>query len=139
MNASKTGTDVFAILAVAQANWPHDPVAGSEAVWTKWSDLLAPYRFEEIRAILDALVRTHSRLPPLAELVAALRAGRIAAAAQGAESPTRTPCTSGRRQFPPVDLATGYVIGRYSAAFAKMNGEGWTVERLVEFMRAVDD
>jgi hypothetical protein len=138
MNASNTGTDVFAILAVAQANWPHDPAAGSEAVWTKWSDLLAPYGFEEIRAILDALVRTHSRLPPLAELVAALRAARLAAAAQGAESVTRMVCTSGHHRFPPVALEAGYVIGPYSAAFAKMNGKGWTVERLVEFMHAVD-
>jgi hypothetical protein len=72
MNASKTDADVFAILAVAQANWPHDPVAGSEAVWTKWRELLAMYSFEEVRATLDALARTHSRLPPLAELLSAL-------------------------------------------------------------------
>ena len=58
MNISGTSTDVFAILAIAQANWPHDPVAGSEAVWRKWSEQLARYCFEEVATALDWL-RAH--------------------------------------------------------------------------------
>ena len=55
MNTDPTSTDVFAILAVAQANWPHDPVAGSEAVWRKWGEPLGRYPFEEVAAALDSL------------------------------------------------------------------------------------
>jgi hypothetical protein len=139
MNASKTDTDIFAILAVAQANWPHDPVAGSEAVWTKWRELLYSYSFEEVRATLDALVRTHSRLPPLAELLTALRAERIATAARGAEPGNRIQPACGHQSYPPVDLEPDYVVGPYSAAFARMNSDGWTLERLLEFIRAGDD
>jgi hypothetical protein len=139
MNASKTGTDVYALLAVAQANWPHDPAAGSEAVWTKWRELLAMFSFEEIRATLDALVRGHSRLPPLAELLSALRAERTATAARGAESVNRIRRGGGHQSHPPVDLEPDFVIGPYSVAFARMNSNGWTHERLVEFIRAGDD
>jgi hypothetical protein len=76
MNTSGTSSDVFAILAVAQANPPHDPVAGSEAVWRKWSEQLGRYCFEEVATALDRLARTHPRVPSLSELLGELRARR---------------------------------------------------------------
>jgi hypothetical protein len=134
MNTSAKSTDVFAILAVAQANWPHDPVAGSEAVWRKWSEQLGRYCFEEVATALDTLVRTHPRVPSLAELLGELGARRGA-------STTRIPSASltshvGHHRWPPVPLAADYVIGPYSLAFAEMNTEGWTTDRLMECIRA---
>jgi Helix-turn-helix domain len=81
MNTGAGGTDVVAIVAVAQANWPHDASAGSEAVWTSWARKLGPYSFDEVRAALDELVTTHTRLPSLAEILQVLTAHRRAVAA----------------------------------------------------------
>lgn len=134
MTPSTVNTDVFAILAVAQANWPHDPVAGSEAVWTKWAELLGPFRFDEVRIALDAMARTHPRLPSVAELLAEIRARREAAARFVAQAGSGL--SGETAPHPPVDLASDYVIGPYSAAFAAMNGDGWTTERLIECVRA---
>jgi hypothetical protein len=139
MNPSKESSDVFAILAVAQANWPHDPVAGSEAVWKKWRELLGSFRFDEVRTALDAMARTHPRLPPLSELQGELRARRLAALAHEAEETGQRQLEGfGQRRYPPVCLDADYVIGPYSAAFSAMNVEGWTTERLIECIRIVD-
>jgi hypothetical protein len=138
MNPGEASTDVFAILAVAQANWPHDPVAGSEAVWTKWRELLGPFRFDEVRAVLDSMARTHPRLPPLSELQSEMQARRVSSAMRAAEeSGRRQPMDRGQRRFPPVCLDADYIIGPYSAAFAAMNTQGWSTERLIECIRAV--
>jgi len=134
MNTSGTSTDVFAVLAVAQANWPHDPVAGSEAVWTKWSEALRRYSVEEITVALDELARTRSRVPSLAELLGELGARRSAASTR--KGGTAAAHQSHHTRWPPVPLAADYVIGAYSLAFAEMNSQGWTVERLVECVRA---
>ena len=133
MNTDPTSTDVFAILAVAQANWPHDPVAGSEAVWRKWGEPLRRYRFEEVAAALDSLARTHQRVPSLAELLEELGARRRASKAHIQSivlPPDRDLCA-----WPPVPLGPDYVIGPYSLAFAKTNPEGWTPQRLVACIR----
>jgi hypothetical protein len=136
VNPDTATTDVFAILAVAQANWPHDPVAGSEAVWTKWGQLLGPFRFEELRATLDSLARTFPRLPPFSVLLREVQARRGATAVRAHSPPARSQLTSFSPQGdPPVSLDSDYVIGPYSAAFAAMNTRGWTVERLVECVR----
>jgi hypothetical protein len=42
------------------------------------------------------------------------------------------------RRYPPVDLDADYVIGPYTAVFAEMNAQGWTPERLIHHIRAVD-
>ena len=132
----RVNTDVFAILAVAQANWPHDPVAGSEAVWTKWAELLGPFRFDEVR---DAL--THWRAPirgsPRSRNSARVTGSREAAARARGRS------GGGRRWIRAAAPSAGlpradYVIGPYSAAFAAMNAHGWSTERLIECFRAVD-
>jgi hypothetical protein len=137
MNTSVTSTDVFAILAVAQANWPHDPVAGSEAVWRKWSEQLERYGFEEVATALDSLVRTHPRVPSLAELLRELGARR---GGTTAHIPSDPPTSDGdQHRWPPVPLDADYVIGPYSAAFAKMNAQGWTRERLIECIQAGAD
>jgi hypothetical protein len=86
MNTSATLTDVFAILAIAQANWPHDPVAGRESVWRKWSEQLGLYCFEQVATVLDTLARTHPRVPSLVELLGELRARRGAATAHVVEA-----------------------------------------------------
>lgn len=138
MNTARTSTDLFAILAVAQANWPHDPVAGSEAVWRKWSGQLVPYSFDEVATALDSLARTHPRVPSLAELLRELGARR---------APTRRHVPSeslssdqDQDRWPPVLLDADYVIGPYSLAFAEMNiAQGWTTERLVECVRVALD
>ena len=80
MNSGPGSTDVVAMVAVAQANWPHDPSAGSEAVWVNWAQKLGPYAFEEVRAALDRLVLTHPRLPSLAQIVDVLKERRGASA-----------------------------------------------------------
>jgi hypothetical protein len=139
VTTSKENTDLFAILAVAQANWPHDPIAGSEAVWTKWSELLRSFRFEEIRAALDSMVRTHARFPSLAEILGELKAQRAAGAARSSAEPPGGQVTSTKPgRYPPVDLDVDYVIGPYTAAFAEMNADEWTTERLINYIRAVD-
>jgi hypothetical protein len=138
MTTNRASTDVFAILAIAQANWPQDPVAGSEAVWTKWSELLGSFCFEEVRAALDSMVRTHARFPSLAEILCELKAQRATGARSAAEPPDRHVPSSEARRYPPVDLGEDYVIGPYTAAFAVMNVQGWTTERLMTFIRAVD-
>jgi hypothetical protein len=139
MTTSRESTDLFAILAVAQANWPRDPIAGSEAVWTKWCELLRSYCFEEVRAALDSMVRTHARFPSLAELLVELKAHRAASAARSVSEPPNGQVMGNERLlYPPVDLDAGYVIGPYTAAFAEMNAEGWTTERLISYIQAVD-
>jgi hypothetical protein len=80
MNTAPGSTDVVATVAVARANWPHDPSSGSEAVWVNWAQKLGPYGFDEVRAALDDLVLTHSRLPSLAEIIRALKEQRRALA-----------------------------------------------------------
>ena len=139
MNTSKRSSDVFALMAVAQANWPHDPVAGSEAVWTKWSDLLRSFPFEEVRAALDSLVRSHPRLPSLAELLGELKGRRATTIACNLAEPVggRVPL-GGAHRSPPIDLDADYVIGPYTAAFAEMNAGGWTTERLIRCIRTVE-
>jgi hypothetical protein len=139
MTTSRESTDLFAILAVAQANWPQDPIAGSEAVWTKWSELLQSFRFEEVRAALDSMVRTHARFPSLAEILGELKTQRTAGAARSSAEPPGGHVTSTKLgRYPPVDLDADYVIGPYTAAFAEMNAQGWTTERLINYIRAVD-
>jgi hypothetical protein len=140
MTTTRESTDVFAILAVAQANWPQDPIAGSEAVWTKWSELLRSYSFEEVRAALDSMVRTRARFPSLAEILGELKAQRAAGAARSAGEPPDGQVVTGNEpgRYPPVDLDADYVIGPYTAAFAEMNAEGWTTERLINYIQAVD-
>jgi hypothetical protein len=138
VTACRESADVFAILAVAQANWPHDPIAGSEAVWTKWSELLRSFRFEEVRAALDSIVRTHARFPSLAEILGELKAQRAAGAARSAAEPPGGHVTNSEpRRYPPVDLDADYVIGPYTAAFAEMNVQGWSTERLINYILAV--
>ncbi len=127
-------TDVFAVLAVAQANWPHDPVAGSEAVWRKWRGLLGSFSFEEVRAALDSMVRAHRTLPPFSELLGELARSRRLATSRAAGDERRADC-GGSGWRPPVDLPDDYVIGPCSAAFAARNGDGWTTERLIECVR----
>jgi hypothetical protein len=137
MNPSRVSTDIFGLLATAQANWPHDPAAGSEAVWTKWRELLGRYSVAEVCAALDAMARTHSRLPPMAELLSELRARRIMASARGeVDSPHGDLTAAGG--YPPVEIDADYVIGPHSAAFAEMNADGWTTERLIECIRAAN-
>jgi hypothetical protein len=80
MNTAPGSTDVVAIVAVARASWPHDPAAGSEAVWVNWAGKLGPYSFDEVRAALDHLLLTHPRLPSLAEIVQLLKERRGALA-----------------------------------------------------------
>jgi hypothetical protein len=138
VTTSRESIDLFAILAVAQANWPQDPIAGSEAVWTKWSELLRSFDFEEVRAALDSMVRTHARFPSLAEILGELKAQRTAGARSAAEPPGRHVTSSEPRRYPPVNLGEDYVIGPYTAAFSVMNAQGWTTERLMTFIRAVD-
>jgi hypothetical protein len=139
MTSGRESIDVFAILAVAQANWPQDPIAGSEVVWTKWSELLQSFRLEEVRAALDSMARTHARFPSLAEVLGELKAQRASGAARTAIEPPGDHVTSSEpRKYPPVDLDADYVIGPYTAAFAEMNAQGWTTERLINYIRAVD-
>jgi hypothetical protein len=134
MNTSGTSPDVFAVLAVAQANWPHDPVAGSEAVWMRWSEPLRRFSVEEITAALDALARTRSRVPSLAELLGELGTRRRVASSRNAGTEAAHQRRPGA--WPPVPLDADYVIGPYSLAFANMNSQDWTVERLLDYIRA---
>jgi hypothetical protein len=80
VNTGPGSTDVVAIVAVARASWPHDPAAGSQAVWVNWAGKLGPYSFDEVRAALDHLLLTHPRLPSLAEIVQLLKERRGALA-----------------------------------------------------------
>jgi hypothetical protein len=62
----------------------------------------------------------------------------VLSARSSAEPPRGHVTNREPRRYPPVDVDADYVIGPYTAVFAEMNAQGWTPERLIHHIRAVD-
>jgi hypothetical protein len=99
LDADPRNPEIAELMAYAGMLWPHDPNAGSQAIWTAWAQHLARWDVHHVRIALDALVLSRTRLPELAEIVEMLRADDAESARQQATEEARERLAAARPSF----------------------------------------